>query len=86
VTMKNAVFCSEELSVTIIRVTKIVEQGITLAVTSNRRTLQCSPILVTLMIEVLSSSERRLQKSHGVISQKTIFPISSQRASVSSYW
>jgi hypothetical protein len=64
---------SEELSASIIRVTRIGELGTTLAVTSNRRTLsslcissQCasvasygkrSMILVTLMMEVLSSSE-----------------------------
>jgi hypothetical protein len=63
---------SVELSVSIIRVTIIGELGTTLAVTSNRHTLhltsQCalvasygyipnSPILVTLMMEALSSSE-----------------------------
>jgi hypothetical protein len=67
---------SEELSASIIRVTRIGELG-TLAVTSNRRTLRVqfvvlrsmrrllvttnvvpsSPILVTLMMEALSSSE-----------------------------
>jgi hypothetical protein len=59
----------EELSVSIIRVTIIGEVG-TLAVTSNRRTqrrntrllvtanvVPSSPILVTLMIEALRSSE-----------------------------
>jgi hypothetical protein len=61
---------SEDLSATFIRVTRIGELGTTLAVTSNRRTLRrntellvtasvvpSSPILVTLMKEVLSSSE-----------------------------
>jgi hypothetical protein len=64
---------SEELSTSFIRVTRISELGRTLAVTSNRRTLQrntgvrrllvtarvvpSSPILVTLMKEALSSSE-----------------------------
>jgi hypothetical protein len=61
---------SEELSASIIRVTRIDELGTTLAVTSNRRTLRSkrwllvtasvvpsSPILVTLMKEALSSSE-----------------------------
>jgi hypothetical protein len=61
---------SEELSVSIIRVTRIDELGTTLAVTSNRVFLRSvrrllvtanivpsSPILVTLMIEALSSSE-----------------------------
>jgi hypothetical protein len=54
---------SEELSASIIRVTRISELGTTLAVTSNRRRLlvtanvRSSPILVTLMMEALSSSE-----------------------------
>jgi hypothetical protein len=64
---------SEELSASFIRVTRNGELGTTLVVTSNRRTLvflrsMCrllvtasvvptSPILVTLMKEVLSSSE-----------------------------
>jgi hypothetical protein len=57
---------SEELSASI-RVTRIGELGTTLAVTSNRRTLwrifgsysyvPSSPIVVTLMMEALSSSE-----------------------------
>jgi hypothetical protein len=46
---------SEELSVSIIRVTRIGELGITLAVTAG--VVPSSPILVTLMKEVLSSSE-----------------------------
>jgi hypothetical protein len=54
---------SEDLSSYIIRVTRIGEQGTTLAVASNGCTLlvtpvvPSSPILVTLMIEALSSSE-----------------------------
>jgi hypothetical protein len=57
---------SEELSASIIRVTKIGELGTTLAVTSNRRKLRKNtilcidpspPILITLMKEELSSSE-----------------------------
>jgi hypothetical protein len=64
---------SEELSVSFIRVPRIIELGIALAVTSNRRTLltntsvrrllvtvsvvPSSPIFVTLMKEALSSSE-----------------------------
>jgi hypothetical protein len=62
---------SEELSASFIRVTRISEQGTTLAVTSNRRkprrnmrrllvtanVVPSSPILVTLMKEALSSSE-----------------------------
>jgi hypothetical protein len=60
---------SEERSASFIRVTRIGELGTTLAVTSNRRTLRrsrllvtasvvpSSPILVTLMKEALSSSE-----------------------------
>jgi hypothetical protein len=57
---------SEELSASIISVTRIGEQRTTLAVTDNRRTLRrllvtakvpSSPILVTLMMKALSSSE-----------------------------
>jgi hypothetical protein len=62
---------SEELSSSFIRVTRIGELGTTLAVTINRRTLRrntklqlvkasvvpSSPILVTLMKEMLSSSD-----------------------------
>jgi hypothetical protein len=47
---------SEELSASIIRVTRICELGTTLAVTSNQH-VPSSPILVTLMMEALSSSE-----------------------------
>jgi hypothetical protein len=75
--MKNGVFCdvalvrtdvSEELSSSIIRLTKISERRTTLAVTSNRRTLRRiaklrltffprSPILVTLMMKAIRFSE-----------------------------
>jgi hypothetical protein len=58
---------SEELSAPFIRVTRIGDLGTKLAVTNNRRTLHLllftasvvpsSPILVTLMKVVLSSSE-----------------------------
>jgi hypothetical protein len=51
---------SEEISASFIRATRIGELGTKLAVTSNRRTasvVPSSPILVTLMIEALSSSE-----------------------------
>jgi hypothetical protein len=52
---------SEELSASFIRVTRIGDLGTTLTVTSNRRTLGCvvpsAPILVTLMMEALCSSE-----------------------------
>jgi hypothetical protein len=55
---------SEQLSASFIRMTNISEQGTTLAVTSSVRRLlvtasvvPCSPILVTLMMEVVSSSE-----------------------------
>jgi hypothetical protein len=56
---------SEELSVSFIKVTRIVELGTTLAVISNLRMLRRntyfhvpnSPILVTLMKEALNSSE-----------------------------
>jgi hypothetical protein len=47
----------EELSASFIRVTRIGELGTTLAVISNRRTLQRNSNLVTLMKEALSSSE-----------------------------
>jgi hypothetical protein len=57
----------EELNASIIRVTRINELGITLAVTSNRHSVcwllitanvvPSSLILVTLMMEALSSSE-----------------------------
>jgi hypothetical protein len=45
---------SEELSTSIIRVARIGELGTTLAVTAN---IPTSPILVTLMMEALNSSE-----------------------------
>jgi hypothetical protein len=51
---------SEELSASIINVTRIGELGTTLAVTSNRRMLRRNtklPCLVTMMIEALRSSE-----------------------------
>jgi hypothetical protein len=50
---------SEELSASIIRVTRIGVLGTKLAVTSNRtaNVVPSSPILVTLMMEALSSSE-----------------------------
>jgi hypothetical protein len=58
---------SEELSASIIRVTRISKLRTTLAVTSNRRSgrqvlvtanvIPSTPILVTLMMEALSSSE-----------------------------
>jgi hypothetical protein len=53
----------EERNASFIRVTKIGELGRTLAVTSNRRKLLTAsvvpskPILITLMKEILSSSE-----------------------------
>jgi hypothetical protein len=60
---------SDELSASIIRVTRIGELGTTLAVTSNRRTVRRNRVLtlhgcihsslnlVTLMMDALSSSE-----------------------------
>jgi hypothetical protein len=58
---------SEELSASIIRVTRISELGTTLVVTS-------SLILVTLMMEALSPPKRQfLLEPHGVTSQKTPF-------------
>jgi hypothetical protein len=60
---------TEELSASFIRVTRIGELGTTLAVTS---VVPSSLILVTLMKEVLSSSETSvIQEPHGVTSQKT---------------
>jgi hypothetical protein len=47
---------SEELSASIIRMTRIGELGTTSAVTSNRRTLRINS-LVVLMMEALTSSE-----------------------------
>jgi hypothetical protein len=49
-------YVSEEPNASFIRVTRISELGITLAATSNRRTLY-SPILVTLMKEAMGSFE-----------------------------
>jgi hypothetical protein len=71
---------SEELSASIIRMTRIGELG-TLAVflRSVRRLLvsanvRSSPIFVILMIEALSSPKLRfLQEPHGVTFQKTPF-------------
>jgi hypothetical protein len=58
---------SDELSASFMKVTRIDELVTSSVVTS-------SPILVTLMKEALSSSERRfLQEPHGVISQRTQF-------------
>jgi hypothetical protein len=76
---------SEELSASIIRVTRISELG-TLAVTSNQRMLcslhrllvtaniPSSSILVTLMMEALSSSETSvLEDLHSITSEKMQF-------------
>jgi hypothetical protein len=54
----------DELSFSFMRVTRIGELGTTLAVSSNRRTanVPSSPILVTLMKEMLSSSETSVLK------------------------
>jgi hypothetical protein len=62
-------YVSEELSASIIRVTRIGEVGTTLAITSIRLAL-----LVILMMEALLSSETSvLQEPHSVTSQKTSF-------------
>jgi hypothetical protein len=72
---------SEELSASIIRITRIGELG-TIAVTSNRRTLRgsttflvsISSILITLLMEALSSSETSfLTRATFVKFQKTPF-------------
>jgi hypothetical protein len=67
--MKNGVFwdvsrlalvrtnISEDLSASVIRVTRIGALGTRLTVTSNQPTAPSSPILVTLMKEALSFSE-----------------------------
>jgi hypothetical protein len=75
---------SEELSASIIRVTRIGERETTLLcdivfLCSLHQLLvmasiPSSPILFTLMMEALSSSETRfLQEPHGVTSQKTAY-------------
>jgi hypothetical protein len=59
----------EELTASIIRVTRIGELGTTLAVTSNRR-----PILVTLIMAALNSTGTwELTRAHAVTSHKTPF-------------
>jgi hypothetical protein len=64
VTMKNGVFCD----VTLWYFFAACRLLVTASVVPN------SPILVTLMMEALSSSKRRfLQEPHGVTSQKTTF-------------
>jgi hypothetical protein len=69
--MKNADF-SEEPNASIIRVTRIGELGKTLAVTSNRSTLQ--PRSWT---RYFRPKRRFLQEPRGVTSQKTVFFITS---------
>jgi hypothetical protein len=72
---------SEELSASIIRVTRISEVGTTLTVTSNRRTLllvtvsvvPSSQIVFTLMKEAPPPKRLFLQEPHGNTSQKTVF-------------
>jgi hypothetical protein len=65
---------SEERSASFIRVTRIGELGITLAVTSNRRTLRRN-----------TKSSQFLQEPHGVTSQKTPFFSSHRRENLKSY-
>jgi hypothetical protein len=74
---------SAECITSIIKVTRIGELGTTLAATSNRSMLWLvvttnvvlsSPILVTLMMEVIRSSVTSvLKEPHGVTSQKMVF-------------
>jgi hypothetical protein len=62
---------SEELSASIVRVTRIGVLGTALAVTN---VVPSSSVLVTFTMEALSSSENRfLQEPYGVTSQKTPF-------------
>jgi hypothetical protein len=62
----------KERIVSIIRVTRIGELGITLAVTSNRSTLLCYNILYCILL-------RFLQEPHGVTPQNTEFIVHSYR-------
>jgi hypothetical protein len=74
---------SVERSASIIRVTRIDEVGTTLGITSSMRwslvmanIVPSSPILVTLMMEALRSSETCSYKRHmALTSQKTTFSI-----------
>jgi hypothetical protein len=89
VTMKNGVFwdvtpcgscknrVSEVLSASFIRVTRIVELGTTLAVTSNRGTLRRNTKRESLMKESLSSSETSvlITTTRRNITQNAIFHI-----------
>jgi hypothetical protein len=80
---------SEERSTSIIRMTRLGELGTILAVTRNRRTLRrntSSPILVSLMMEVLHSSETFLIRAkRRIIPQDGILPLG-QFASFSNYY
>jgi hypothetical protein len=70
---------SEEHVAFNIRVTRISEEGTTLAVTSKGRTLRrytISSILVILMMEALK--RRFLKEPHGVTFQKTEFFMNSE--------
>jgi hypothetical protein len=62
---------SEEHSASIIRVRRFGELGITLAVTSNRRTLRSFTMYSN--ISYVPPKLRLLQETHGLTSQKTEF-------------
>jgi hypothetical protein len=78
---------SEELSASLIRVTRICEIGTTLGLTSNRRSVvHSTPILVILMTEALRSSETSVltRPTRRYISEDAI-PHSHRRGNLKTY-